>query len=269
VIASLLIGLVLGAPAALSLEESAATEFRKGVELAGTDPGPARRSFREAARLFEALHTESDAANPGLYRNIGNAYILSLKPDDRGDTSLAHAILAYRHGLRLAPNDGELQRNLEYARQQVVYPPPGTFGRPAVDHRPPWLPRWPGLLCGLAVACYALGCLAVARWWMVRHGSWLTTAGVCYAVMLIFVAAWTLEVWQMRQEERYPVVVIAEDDVRLLVGNGPRYPHRYETSVQRGVEARLRYDRGRWLQIELGGGEIGWVPRSAVLIDEP
>ena len=48
----------------------------------------------------------------------------------------------------------------------------------------------------------------------------------------------------------------------LRAGNGLSYPPRYETPLNRGVEARLLFARGAWLQIELSGGEIGWVPAA-------
>jgi len=55
--------------------------------------------------------------------------------------------------------------------------------------------------------------------------------------------------------------------VMLRTGNGLRYPPRYETPLNRGVEARLLFTRGDWLQIEFAGGEVGWVPREYALVD--
>jgi hypothetical protein len=250
------------------MQEDAEAAFLWGVKQAATDPRGARQRFAEAASRYEQVR-QSVGSHPLLERNLGNAYLLASDPDDAKTDNLARAILAYRRGLRLEPTDRELRRNLEYARQQVIYPPPGNFGQPPVDHRPPWLPRWPGVLFALASGCYALACLTAARWWMVRRGKWATIAACGFALMLLFLAAWGAEVWQLGLEIEHPMVVIAQDGVQLLKGNGPRYPPAYETPLNRGVEARLRYDRGRWLQIELAGGEIGWVPRTAVLVNEP
>jgi uncharacterized protein YgiM (DUF1202 family) len=68
---------------------------------------------------------------------------------------------------------------------------------------------------------------------------------------------------------RHPVVVIAEDKTYLHKGNNALYPRSYETPLNRGVEARLLEVRGSWLQIELAGGQIGWVPRENALLDIP
>ncbi|MBL8797020.1 MAG: hypothetical protein JNM56_24170 [Planctomycetia bacterium] len=242
--------------------------FAEGVQLAAKKPGDARACFQCAASLFEKLARDG-AANPELYRNIGNAWLLARDPDQPQSDELARAIFAYRRGLLLSPQDRQLQDNLAYARQLVVHPPGSAFGQPPVEHRPPWLPRWPGLLFGLMIACYVAGCLAVGRWWMVRRGPWPTLAAVGFALMALFLVGWGLEDWQLRQEAAEPLVVLAQDGVQLLSGNGPRFPARYETRLHPGVEARLRYDRGRWVQIELAGGEVGWVPRSAVLLAAP
>jgi uncharacterized protein YgiM (DUF1202 family) len=63
--------------------------------------------------------------------------------------------------------------------------------------------------------------------------------------------------------------VVAQDNVLLRTGNGLSYPARYDTPLNRGVEARLLLRRDDWLKVELGGGETGWLPRSSVLVDEP
>jgi hypothetical protein len=67
------------------------------------------------------------------------------------------------------------------------------------------------------------------------------------------------EHWASRAEGQHPLVVIADDGVLLRKGNGEAYPRRYDTPLNRGVEARLLYARGDWLQIELTSGEVGWV----------
>jgi tetratricopeptide (TPR) repeat protein len=256
------------APSAAELLQQAEETFREGAHLAPSQPGDARMCFRCAAAMYEKLH-RMGVVNPQLYGNLGNAYLLSIDPDNKQDDGLAQAILAYRRGLHLAPDDAELQRLLAHARQQVQYPPPGTFGQPGIEHRPPWLPRWPGLWFALAGGGYALSWLALARWWMVRRRVWLSVAAFNLAAALLFLSFWGIECWQLHAESRYPTAVVAQDGLQLLVGNGSRFPARYETPINRGVEARVRYDRGRWLQVELAGGEIGWVPRAAVLVDAP
>ena len=151
----------------------------------------------------------------------------------------------------------------------MIYPPQsGVFARPPIDSRPPWLPRLP-LRDGVLLTCAASAVvwLSVTRWWMLRRGAWLTAAIVALVVTLLLGLATTAEEWRQRSQDAQPVVVIARDDVPLRNGNGRDYPRRHELPVNRGVEARLLFERGDWVLIELSGGETGWVPRSAVLID--
>jgi hypothetical protein len=196
-----------------------------------------------------------------LYRNLGNAYLLA--------GELPQAILAYRRGLRLAPRDTALRENLTQARALVAYPEEGSFARPVPDIRPPWLPgigpRW--LFAG-AVLLYGVAWVQLTRWLMVRRRrllglglAGLVGAGVLTAVLVVLQRS-------EKVEADHPLVVIADDDVLLRKGNGEAFGARYATPVNRGVEARLLYVRGGWLQIELSGGEVGWVPRRATLVDE-
>jgi hypothetical protein len=237
-------------------EESFAEGVRRREE-----PDQARPLFRRSADLFEELRRRG-AANPALFRDQGSACLLA---DD-----LPGAILAYRRGLRLAPNDRGLQELLAAARAQVVYKQPGAFARPPAPSLPPWLPRLPlrGALV-LTFAAYALGWLSVARWVMLRRGPWLSLGLTAFAVMALLALAVAAEEWHERDLDERPVVVIAQDGVLLRKGNGLAYPRRHETPLNRGVEARLLFQRGEWAQIELSGGETGWVPRGYVLIDRP
>jgi hypothetical protein len=235
--------------------------FAEGVRLR-EEPDKARPLFRKSADLFEELRRRG-AANPALFRDAGNVCLLA---DD-----LPGAILAYRRGLRLAPNDPALQQLLASAREQVNYnQQPGNFARPPVSLRPPWLPRLPlgaGLL--LAFAVYALGWLGLARWWMMRRGLWLWVGLALFGVAALLGVALAAEEVRERDQDARPLVVIADDGVLLRKGNGVGYPRRYEAPVNRGVEARLLYERDDWVQIELSGGETGWVPNAYVLIDRP
>jgi hypothetical protein len=236
----------------------AETDFREAVLLRDR-PSDARRLFRHAAAIYDH-RAESGIRSPALYLNEGHAYLLG--------NDLPRAILAYRCGLRLAPNDHDLQRGLDYARQQVVYPATGGLGRQPVDPWPPWLPRptrWP--LLGLTAILYTLACLCLTRWAMTRRRRLLWLGGLAFGAAMLPVGVYGLLEWNEAQQCQHPLVVIAQNGVRLSKGNGPDYPFSYAEPVPRGVEARQRFVRGDWLQIELAGGEVGWVPRSAVVVD--
>jgi tetratricopeptide (TPR) repeat protein len=238
--------------------ERAEAEFEEGVHLRQARD-QAQPHFRNAAGYLDELR-QRGVRNAALYRNLGNAYLLA---DD-----LPHAILSYRRGLLLAPNDLDLRDSLAEARERVAYPASGDLGRPRSDDRPPWLPHlrfnW---LMFAAVTCYVLGCVGVTRWRMVRRGR-LLSVGLLALLLAGVLSGWLmLRAEEWRESEEHPLVVIARDGVLLRRGNGAAFPPRYDTPVNRGVEGRLVINRGGWVQIELSGGQIGWVPRAAVFMD--
>jgi hypothetical protein len=240
------------------LAERAEAEFAEGVRLRQAAE-QARPHFRAAAEAFDELRRRG-ARNPTLYRNLGNACLLA---DD-----LPGAILSYRRGLRLAPYDRALRANLDAARERVVYPPYSNFGRPSRDPRPPWLPRLPAeWLAITAAAGYVLAWVFLTRWLMTRRGRLLLAAALLLVVAVGLSGVVVVLARGEQDQEAHPLVVIAQDGVLLRRGDGLAFPPRYETPVNRGVEARLLFERGAWLQIELSGGEVGWVPREYALVD--
>jgi uncharacterized protein YgiM (DUF1202 family) len=103
---------------------------------------------------------------------------------------------------------------------------------------------------------------------MTRQARFIYLA-VFSTVMLAAVTGGMIWIYQMdREETQHPLVIISENGVLLRTGNGLTYPPRFETPLNRGVEARLLFKRGSWMQIELAGGETGWVNRDYLLVDE-
>ena len=271
-------------PSDAELAERARAAFAEGLRRRG-DGERGENEFRTAAGCYEQLRARG-VENPDLYANLGDAYLLA---DDLG-----HAILAYRRGLRHTPHDAGLRRRYAAARELVAYPANNPLGRPTPEPRPPWLMRIAPLWSLIAAfVCYTGTCAAVTRWVMTRRGRWLTlaAAGLLAAVppILLLVDAER----RRAAEAARTLVVIKDDGVLLRKGDGLAYPKRFDAPVNRGVEARLVEEREGfpatrgavglalgaptgvvaehqgWVQIELAGGEVGWVPRRFVLIDRP
>ncbi len=240
------------------LLERAETEFRTGRETRA-DRQQSRGHFARAAESYETLRKRG-YRNADLLRNQGNAYLLA------GD--LPHAILAYRRGLRLAPGDRQLRANLAVARAEVAFPSPGSFGRPPQDSWLSWIPRPRPTLAYLGTAlAFALFWVALTRYCMIRRSWLLNVAQGAMIGGVILQSYFVLESWNIFREIPHHLVVVARDGVVLRKGNGPNYPPRNPTPLNRGVEAQELFMRGNWLQIRLAGGEVGWVPFADVLVD--
>ena len=239
--------------------EFAEDSFQQGVNTRGTTEES--KFFQLAAEHYEELRRRG-VHNAVLYRNQGNALLLA------GD--LPGAILAYRRGLRLNPNDRQMRANLAYARDQVVYSSADNFARPPVSLWPPWLPRLSARSSfWIFVGFYTLTWIGLARAWTRPTDSRRSLVWSGLAGSILFAACSMIQVHEDRVDVEHPLVVIAEDKTYLHKGNNALYPQASETPLNRGVEARLLQARGSWLQIELTAGQIGWVPRENALLDIP
>jgi hypothetical protein len=212
-------------------------------------------SAREYQNMVDAGYD-----HPDLFLNLGNANLQA------GD--LPQAILAYRRGLEQHPLHANLWENLEAARDMVAYPDDAWRHRPAGDNLPPWLPRpSPDSLLYAALAFYALAWLAVAGWLVWRRRAIGIVAILLFLTAIPFAGGWQYLEFERMQDARHPLVVVAVNSVTLRRGNGSLYPqHPRLPLVNRGMEARLVNQRGDWVQLEFPGGDVGWLPRGAVLM---
>lgn len=256
---ALLTAMAAYGPSDAELAKQARVAFGEGMRLR-EDPVGAREQFRKAVEMYETLYRRGNL-NPDLARNQGNAALLA---DD-----LAPAVLAYRRGLRLEPANNALQHGLALARERMSQRIEGNLGLPPIDQRPPWLPRvgFAAWSFALVLIGYSLGWLALARWRMTRERAWVGAGVVFLSLSLaVFLLVGLATLYEQRTQNETLVVIASETPLRL--GDGENYPLRYATSLPAGVEAKLLYRRGDWLQIELSGGQSGWVRRGAVLLDE-
>src|SRR5262249_12818103 len=95
-------------------------------------------------------------------------------------------------------------------------------------------------------------CLTLAA--MQRRG-WWGTGGV-----VLLLGAIGAGVAAARQRAPVgPLVVVAREGVPLRKGDGESFPPWHDARLGRGVEGTLLRRPDDWLQVELAGGEAGWV----------
>jgi hypothetical protein len=256
----LLAALVLFASRAGADDETLAQaqeHFRQGVENLRS-VSESRRLFAAAAADLARLQQEG-VRTADLYLALGNAEALAGR--------WPRAIWAYECGLRLDPNDRTLRQHRDYARTLVNYPAGGR-GRPTAELWPGWLHRpAPGEWLLAAAIAYSLVWFAGA-WWYVRRRTLplVTTLGLA-ALAIAAVGGWYIDVEKAAYDRLHPLAVVAADNTPLYRGNGPNYPLNADVpSLSAGMEVRVLHERGAWLHVQLGTGEIGWLVRARVLI---
>jgi hypothetical protein len=230
--------------------------FGEGVAHRG-DSDAARPKFREAARGYDELWGRGHH-NPALALDRARAHRLA------GD--LPGSIAAFHDGLAVARYDRRLQAGLEDARNAVQYPLEGDL---AVRCRPR-----PGHTIGTRMSCaeayiaagigWALVCCGLVRYAITRLPGALVFSGVWIVALGLLGGLWASDWRRVTQENALPRVIVVRDVV-LRRGNGDAYPPRLDARLPAGVEARERTRRGGWVQVELTGGDVGWLPETVLL----
>jgi tetratricopeptide (TPR) repeat protein len=211
--------------------------------------------YQAAATGYDRL-AQSGPRSARFYYNQGNLQLLI------GDVPAA--LLAYRKYCRLAGASSYVVDNLHDAWRQVG-DSPGVSAWPSGTRSPLWLLP----LSWKLAAGYGIWAIAS----LLAHFLLFQRLILRLAFNLVLLAALgaLLYVDQMSYAQ-HPFLVIASDDTVFRQGNGLSYPAKVlngrEVRLHAGVEGRLRGERPNgWVQIELPDGQIGWVERRQVLID--
>lgn len=248
--------LIVGPSSAQPVDHLTAAEesFRAGCAATGD----ARPLFRNAAEHYAALrHRGVD--NVALHRNEGNARFLA------GD--VPGAILAYRRGLRIDPDDEELRTGLRMARTQVPFVTAAARERFAPAEVPAaraWSLLRRGGLAATAILA-VIGWPCVARWRMTRDGFWARIGGLVLVLAAAAAGGTVAEAVKRNRDEAVPIAVTVRPVV-VRAGDGPTYPPRIETPFPPGTEASVVGRRGAWVRLALADGTVGWVSAGDVAV---
>jgi hypothetical protein len=244
---------------AASPEETLATAeraFAEGVALRN-DSELAKVRFAQAASAYDDLWTRG-------YRTVTLAQSRAHAHRLAGD--LPRCIAALHDGLGIARYSRVLQVELADAQSRVELPLEGEL---ALQCRPR-VTRTVSSRMSPADAWYLVGalslfaCAGVARFAMTRRVFWLAFAGVWTAALIVLGVLWLNDSRYREQTESLPLLIVSQD-ATLRRGNAVEYPAKIEPAIPRGAEVRELSRRGGWVQVQLPGGAIGWLPESATI----
>ncbi|HBO97170.1 MAG TPA: hypothetical protein DE315_01770 [Candidatus Omnitrophica bacterium] len=209
--------------------------------------------YDKAAAAYEEV-LRGGKESGALYYNLGNSYF------KKG--SLGKAVLNYERARRLIPRDGDLNFNLEYARQLVerrirnpsVKVGSGVALSAQVGER---ICNWTDR--ELAWALCVLALLLAAAHVSSLYGRWPRRArrGVLGSLCVLWLFCVGVVV----------VKLAAEKDLAVAVAAGeakfePREDATAHFRVPEGTRAKVLRVEGPWAKIRRGDGKTGWVPEK-------
>jgi tetratricopeptide (TPR) repeat protein len=241
--------LLVASGCAAAPEAELVRKYQRALE--SFDQAAAPEDYLRSAALYQEIFDRGVISGALLY-NQGNAY---MRAGQRG-----RAIACYRQALAYRPRDPQLLANLQLALG------PGTSLQPQrvlldyVFFWQDWI-SYPGkvqLTALLAGVAFMLGILAlfVPPRRVFRRAGW----GVL-AVTAVLTASAAYD-WHRFERTERGVVVQAEVVARK--GNADSYDPAFTAPLKEGTEFRVIERRGTWLQIQLPGGQSGWVPHPTV-----
>ena len=208
-------------------------------------------NFKQAAINFEAL-SQSNIKNPYLYYNIANAY---LKDDDIG-----HAILWYERAKILAPNDPDLNFNLDYANTLVKDKKEDVMNIMDV------LFFWDNMISLKTIQITAIFFSFLFFTWatsrVVKKQKILSGTGIILCSLFFLVTAVTClnyykqNVWQN--------AVIVQEEIAVRSGMTDTSTKLF--SLHAGTKVKVKQIKNKYLKIMFSKGKVGWVRISDAII---
>ena len=228
--------------------------FTEGLELSRDGKKTeAAEALDKAAARYERAASDASFANGKLFYNLGNVYFMK---DDLG-----RAILNYRKAERYLPFDKKLQDNMAFARSRRVDVIEEHEQKRVMKtlfflhYDLPLVWREGILLIGFALFWAALSAL---RW---HKAGWLRwVAGLSCIVAAVF----GVSVWLSYRELHQPSAVIVAKEATAYKGGSKAYDKSFEKPLHAGTEVTVTDDNGGWVEIRLGNGETGWLPKDDV-----
>ncbi len=239
------------------LASEAAGHFRRGNELVKSDPAVADEQYAMALRRYERMVEEGGIANPFIYYNMGNVYLMQ--------KDLGRAILHFKRAEQFDQNFPDLQKNLNYARGQRI----DQIGAQTEERILQTLFFWHydfnrhTKLTVVAIAWSAVWALAIVRI-LQGYRPWLRAGLWIFGVLVL---ALSVSVGVAHRGAGVTEGVILAEQVTARQGDGMNYPESFEQPLHAGTEFILREQRQDWYLIELQNGEKTWInSASAALV---
>ena len=236
-----------------SFFEDASNSYRRGTELAHTNPTKSREAFSQAAREYSWI-IDQGVHNSKLFLNLANSYA---QCDER-----ALAVLNYHRALRLDPTCKAAKRNLEFLKLQFDSEESkevdssqsieiGNVGEFIVQ-----IGNWIGrnvLSSVFAIASIVFWLLVLLKT-MNRQFSVIGLASVSAAFLLVS----GFFLFQMEMVD--DMAIITADAIELKSADGEEFSTVARIESAAGKAVQIVSERELWMQVKTESGQVGWIP---------
>ena len=213
-----------------------------------------QQNYNEAISLYKKILSQGYESAP-LYYNLGNAFFKEGK--------LGFAILNYEKGIKLDPNDEDLQFNLRLANSRTV---DKIFEVPKI-----FLIQWLesivtlfsiSTLTFLIVIIFWIFLAAIAVYFFAKNISFQRKAffvgSISLAVLLIFVAIFILRI---SRESNLNYGILTEQV--YTAKTSPDEKSNDNFVIHEGIKFTIEDEVGNWVKIKLLDGKVGWIEKNS------
>lgn len=208
--------------------------------------------YPKAIELYSSILTQGYESGP-VYYNLGNCYY---KLKDTG-----RAILNYERAKKWMPNDPDLKANMDLAQLSVIdkiVPQPRFILFRLVDgwiYLIPFTPLvWTMTILYLMSILFLILRILARKAFVARMMQRLCIAAGVVALLFMFSF---FRQWQNQKSLTYAVILADKVDVMSAPGaqDGTEV-----FSLHEGTKVRIEKEAGKWVEILLEDGKVGWVP---------
>ncbi len=206
---------------------------------------------------YKKIIKQGEIENAKLYYNLANAYLLKGK--------LGKAILNYRRAENLDRSDGQIQKNLSYARSKRVDIIQTDTEKKILKTLFFWhydiSAKHKSLIALISLAIFLL--IASFLLWGIKFLGMKTLLALSSLVFVLFIGSVLIDYYMSKTTEHG---VILAEYVTARQGNGREFSASFDKPLHEGTEFKLVEKRKNWLKIELANGDTGWIPRKTAEI---
>ena len=229
--------------------------FAQNALLEKADKHYTSEEYKLAIESYEEL-VNSDVESAELYYNLGNAYYKS--------GFVTQAILNYERAKLLAPNDEDIQFNLNLANQHVV---------DAIDPLPQvfFIRWWNGLSNKTTVDRWAMVSVISFILTLILAGFFFFTQKMSvkklsfwFGIFLIVIAIFSFNfaAHQKKRQTQHEFAIVIQPSI--TVKSSPSDSGTDIFVIHEGLKIQIKDSLGSWREIRLADGNQGWLPANSI-----